>query len=247
VQVVRQQVIAEHQLARHPEGSEHDGGHPPGAILAARAVVEQRQPPRRAQQPQRGPERLPLPVVRHEPAVHLGHERGGAPIPEFEPLPLVVAAGDDLVDDPEVAAADRQVSEFEAVGQPVVAGQQNLAGAPEVDDRTQPEAIEPFHVAVGQLAERVAAEQPPAHDLGSVDAAAAANVPHVHRAVEGDMTRRGPLSGHRTRPISHRLTSPNHHKGNLRMRLHQHECRLFAITRAGRATAASESAAPASR
>jgi len=188
VEVVGQQVVAEHQLARHPEGGEHDGGHPPGPVLAARAVIEQRQPPGRAQQPQRGAERLPLPGVGHEPAVHRGHERGGAPVAEFAPLALVVTAGDELVDGLEVAAADRQVSEFDAVRQPVVAADQDLAGAPEVDDGAQPQAVEPFHVAVGQAAERVAAEQPPARDLRPVDATVAADVPHVHRAVEGDLT-----------------------------------------------------------
>jgi len=46
VKVVGEQVIAEHQFARHPEGGEHDGGHPARPVLAAGAVVEQRQPPR---------------------------------------------------------------------------------------------------------------------------------------------------------------------------------------------------------
>jgi hypothetical protein len=208
VEVVGQQVVAEHQLARHPQGGEHDRGHPPGAVLAAGAVVEQRQPPRRAQQPQRGGERLPLPAVRHEPAVHLDHERGGPPGAEFTPLPRVVGAGDQLVDGLQVAAADRQAGELDPVGQPVVATEQDLARGPEVDHGAQPEPVEPFDVGAGQLAERVAPEQPPAHHLRSVSAAVAADVPHVHRAVEGDVTRRGPLSGHRTRLIVHRLSSP---------------------------------------
>ncbi len=171
-------------------------------------MVEQRQPPGRAHQPQRGPERLPLPRVRHEPAVHLGHERGGTPAPELAPLPLVVTAGDELVEGPEVAAADRQVSEFDTVGQPVVAAEQDLARGPEVDDGAQPDPVEPFGIGAGQLAERVAAEQPAAGDFQPVGAAVAADVPHVHRAVEGDKARRGPLSGHRTRLIAHRLTCP---------------------------------------
>ena len=145
MQVVGQQVVAEHQFARHAARGEHDGGHPRGAVLAAGAVVEQRQPPGRAQQPQRGPERLALPGVGDEPAVHLGHERGGAPVAELTPLPFVVAAGDELVEGPEVAAADRQVSEFDAVGQPVVAAEQDLARRPEVDHGAQPEPVEPHH------------------------------------------------------------------------------------------------------
>ena len=100
----------------------------------------------------------------------------------------MVAADDDLVDGPEVTAADRQVSEFDTVGQPVVAADQDLARGPEVDDGTQPQPVEPFHIGAGQLAERVAAEQSAADDLQPVDAAVAADVPHVHRAVKGDMT-----------------------------------------------------------
>jgi len=45
----------------------------------------------------------------------------------------MIAAGDELVDGPEVAAADRQVSEFDSVGQPVVAAEQDLARGPEVN------------------------------------------------------------------------------------------------------------------
>ena len=164
-------------------------------------MVEQRQPPGRAYQPQRGSERLPLPGVGHEPAVHLGHERGGAPVTEFAPLPLMVAAGDELVEGPEVAAAYRQVGGFDAVGQPVIAAEQDFAGGPEVDDGAQPEPVEPLDVGAGQLAERVAAEQPAAGDFQPVNAAVAADVPHVHGAVEGHMAHRGPLSGHRTRLI----------------------------------------------
>ena len=100
----------------------------------------------------------------------------------------MVAADDELVDGSEVAAADRQVCEFDAVRQPVVTAEQDLARGTEVDDGTQPEQVEPFHIRAGQLAERVAAEQAAAHDLKPVDAAVAADVPHVHRAVEGHMT-----------------------------------------------------------
>jgi len=171
-------------------------------------VVEQGQPPRRAQQPQRGAERLPLPGVGDEPAVYLDHERGGPAAAELALLALVVAAGDELVDGPEVAAADRQGSELHAVGQPVVAAQQDLARRPEIDHGAQPEQVEPLHVGAGQLAERVAAEQSAAHHLGPVHAPVPADVPHVHRAVEGYVTRRDRLSSHRTRPIAHRLTSP---------------------------------------
>jgi hypothetical protein len=100
----------------------------------------------------------------------------------------VVGAGDELVDGPEVAAADRQVSEFDAVGQPVVAAEQDLARRPEVDHGTQPEAVEPRHIGAGQLAERVAAEQPAADDLRPMGTVVAADIPHVHRAIEGDVT-----------------------------------------------------------
>jgi len=120
----------------------------------------------------------------------------------------VVGAGDEFVDGSQVAAADRQVSEFDAVRQPVVAAEQNLARGPEVDHGAQPEAVEPFDIRAGQLAERIAAEQPPAHDHQPVSTAVAADVPYVHRAVESDMTRRGPLSGHRTRLIAHRPSCP---------------------------------------
>jgi hypothetical protein len=120
----------------------------------------------------------------------------------------VVAAGDELVDGSEITAADRQVSEFDAVGQPVVAAEQDLARGAEVDDGMQSEQVEPFGVRTGQLAERVAAEQAAAGDLPPVDAPVTADVPHVDRAVEGHVTRRGPLSGHRTRPIAHRLSCP---------------------------------------
>jgi len=208
VEVVGQQVVAEHQLTRYAERGEHDGGHPPGAVLAAGAVVEQGQPPGRAQQPQRASERLALPGVGDEPPVHLDHERRGAPAAELALLPLVVAAGDELVDGAEVAAADRQVGVFDGEGQLVVPGEQDLARSPEVDYGTQPEPVEPFEVRAGQLAERVAAEQPAADHFRPAHDAVAADVPHVHRAVEGDVTRRGPLSSHRTRPIAHRLTSP---------------------------------------
>jgi hypothetical protein len=120
----------------------------------------------------------------------------------------MVAAGDEFVDASQVAAADRQVSEFDAVRQPVVAAEQNLARGAEVDDGTQPQPVELFGVRAGQLAERVAAEQAAAHDLRTVNAPVAADVTDVHRAVEGHMTRRGPLSGHLTRPIAHRLPCP---------------------------------------
>jgi hypothetical protein len=171
-------------------------------------VVEQRQSARRADQPQRGPERLPLPGVRDEPAVNVHHERGRAPAAEFAPLPVLVAAGDELEDGPEVAAADRQASEFYAGGQPVIAAEQHLARGAEVDDGAQPEPVEPLHVGSGQLAERVAAEQSAAYDLQPVRAAVTADIPHVHRAVEGDLTRRGPLTGHRARPIAHTALRP---------------------------------------
>jgi len=112
-------------------------------------VVEQGQPPGRAQQPQRGPEGLALPGVGDEPPVHLDHERGGAPAAELALLPLVVAAGDELVDGAEVAAADRQVSVFDGEGQVVVPAEQELARGPEVDHGTQPEPVEPFEVGAG--------------------------------------------------------------------------------------------------
>jgi hypothetical protein len=211
VEVVGQQVVAEHQLARYAERGEHDGGHPPGAVLAAGAVVEQGQLPGRAQQPQRGPEGLSLPGVGDEPAVHLDHERGGAPAAELTPLPFVVAAGDELVDGAEIAAADRQVSVLDGEGQAVVPAEQDLARDPEVDHGPQPEPVEPLHVGAGQLAERVAAVQPTADHFRPAHDPVTADVPHVHRAVEGDVTRRGPLRSHRTRPIAHRLTSPQTH------------------------------------
>jgi hypothetical protein len=109
-------------------------------------------------------------------------------VAEFAPLPVVVAAGDELVDGSEVAAGHRQRSEFDAAGQPVVAAEQDLARGAEVDDGTQPQQVEPFHIHAGQLAERVATEQAAAHHLKPVDATVAADVPHVHRAVEGYMT-----------------------------------------------------------
>jgi len=231
VEVVGQQVVAEHQLARHAERGQHDGGHPSGAVLATGAVVEQGQPAGRAQQPQRGPERLSLPWVGDEPAVHLDHERGGPAAAELAPLALVIAARDELVDGTEVAAADRQVSVFDGEGQVVVPAEQDLARCPEVDHGTQPEPVEPFGVGTGQLAERVAAEQPAADHLRPADAAVAADVPDVHRAVEGDLTRQDPPCSHRTRPTAHRLTSPKHHKRNSRMPFHQRECRLFELPR----------------
>jgi hypothetical protein len=120
----------------------------------------------------------------------------------------VVGAGDELVEGPEVAAADRQVSEFDTVGQPVVAAEQDLARGPEVDDRAEPEPVESLDVGAGQLAEHIAAEQPAARYFQPVGAVVAADVPHVHRTVEGDMARQGPLAGHRTRFIAHRLTCP---------------------------------------
>jgi len=187
VEVVGQQVVAQHELARHAEGGEHDGRHPAGSVLAAGTVVEQREPARRAQQPQCHAERLPLPPVGHEPAVYPHHERGSLPVAEFSALPLVVAAGGDLVDRPEVTAADRQVHRFDPVGQPVAAAEQDLAGCPEVDDGAQPELIKPFGIGRGELAERVAAEQPPAHDLEATGVPVAADVPHVDRAVELDV------------------------------------------------------------
>jgi hypothetical protein len=147
-------------------------------------------------------------AVGDEPAVHLDHERGGAPAAQLAPLPLMVAAGDELVDDAEVPAADRQVSVLDGEGQTVVPAEQDFARGPEVDHGRQPEPVEPFGVGAGQLAEGVAAEQPAADHLRAAHAAVAADVPHVHRAVEGDLTRPGPLSSHRTRPITHRLTSP---------------------------------------
>jgi len=136
VEVVGQQVVAEHQFARYAERREDDGGHPSGTVLAAGAVVEQGQSAGRADQPQRGPERLALPGVGDEPAVHLDHERGGAPAAEFTPLPLVVAAGDEFVDGAEVAATDRQVSVFDGEGQAIVPADQDLARGPEVDHGT---------------------------------------------------------------------------------------------------------------
>jgi hypothetical protein len=138
VEVVGQQVVPQHEFARHTERGEHDCGHPPGPVLPARAVVQQRQPPGRARQPERGTERLPLPLVRHKPAVDLDHELGRAPVAEFAPLSRVAAAGDQLVDRAEVAAAHRQADELDTERQPVRAGQQDLARRPEVDHRAQP-------------------------------------------------------------------------------------------------------------
>src|SRR5208282_2577280 len=123
------------------------------------------------------------PRVGHEGAVYLDHERGGAPVAQAPALLVVVAAGDELVDRPEVAAAYRQLDEFDAIGQPVGSAEQDLARRPEVDDRAQPELIEPFQIWRGELAERVAAEQPTAYDLAPVSAPVAADVPHVHRAL----------------------------------------------------------------
>jgi len=115
VEVVGQQIVPQHELARHAQGGMHDGGHPPRPVLAAGAVVEQRQPPRRAGQAQRRAEGFPLPPVRHEAAVDLHHETGRAPAAEFPALPVVVAAGDQLVQRPEVAAAHRQAGGLDAV------------------------------------------------------------------------------------------------------------------------------------
>jgi hypothetical protein len=208
VEVVGQQVVPQHHLARDAERGEHDRGHPPGPVLAAGAVVQQRQPPGRAHQPQRSAERLPLPRVRHEPAADLNHQASRAPVAEFLPLPPVVAAGDQLVDRAEVAAADRQADQLGPGRPPVRASQQDLARRPEVDDRAQPEPVEPFDVGAGQLAEGVAAEQPPAGDLQPVAGPVAADVPHVHRAVERDKARWCPLRRHRRRPIAHRPSFP---------------------------------------
>jgi hypothetical protein len=61
----------------------------------------------------------------------------------------VVAAGDELVDGAEVAAADRQVGVFDGEGQLVVPAEQDLARSPEVDHGTQPEPVEPFEVGAG--------------------------------------------------------------------------------------------------
>jgi hypothetical protein len=204
VEVVGQQVVPQHQLARHAERGEHDRGHPPGPVFPARAVVQQRQPPARAHQPHRGAERLSLPRVRHEAPVDLHHQRSRPPVAEFGPLPIVVAAGDQLVDRAEVAAADRQADQFDPERQPVRARQQDLARRPEVDHDTQPEPLEPFHVGAGQPAERVAAEQPPAADLQAVAGPVATDVPHVHRAVEHDVADWCPLGCHRARLIAHR-------------------------------------------
>jgi hypothetical protein len=129
-----------------------------------------------------------LPCVGHERAVHLDHERGGAPVAQLPALPVVVAAGDELVDRSEVAAAHRQLGELDAVGQSVGPAEQDLARRPEVDDGAQSELLEPFVVGPGELAERVAAEQPPADDLAPVGAPVAADVPHVHRALERHVT-----------------------------------------------------------
>jgi hypothetical protein len=84
-------------------------------------------------------------------------------------------------------ATDRQVHRLDPAGQPVVAAEEHLARCPEVDDGTQPEPAEPFGISGGELAERVAAEQPPAHDLEPVRVPVAADVPHVDRAVEHDV------------------------------------------------------------
>jgi hypothetical protein len=150
-------------------------------------VVEQGELSRRAHQPQRQAERLALPRVGHERAVNPHHERGGPPVAQFPALPLVVAAGDDLVDRAEVPAADRQVHIVDPAGQPVVAAEQDLARCPEVDDGTQPELGQPFGVGRGEVVERVAAQEPPAHDLEAVGVPVAADVPHVDRALERDV------------------------------------------------------------
>jgi hypothetical protein len=208
VEVVGQQVVPQHELARHAQGGMHDGGHPPGAVLAAGAVVEQRQPPRRADQAQRRAEGLPLPPVRHETPVDLHHEQGRAPVAEFPALALMVAPGDQLVQRSEVAAAYREADELDAVRQPVRAAEQDLPRRPEVDDGPQPEPIEPLHVHGGELAERVAAENPAPPYFEAVRGQVAADVPHVHRAVQGDMAGWGPPRGHRTRLIAHRPRPP---------------------------------------
>jgi hypothetical protein len=100
----------------------------------------------------------------------------------------VVAAGDQFVDRAQVAAAHRHAGELDAVRQPVGAAEQDLARGPEVDHGAQPELVKPFHVRGGELAERVAAEQPPLHHLEAVRASVAADVPHVDRAFERHVT-----------------------------------------------------------
>jgi hypothetical protein len=79
-------------------------------------VVEQRQPVPRADQAQRRAEGFPLPSVRHETAVDLLHETGRASVAEFPALPVMVAAGDQLVQRPEVAAGYREAGDLDAVG-----------------------------------------------------------------------------------------------------------------------------------
>ena len=147
-------------------------------------MVEQGELPGRAHQPQRQAERLALPPIGHERAVNPHHERGGPAVAELAALPLMVTAGDDLVDRAQVPAADRQVHRFDPGGQPVGAAEQDLARCPEVDDGTQPELAQPFGIGRGELAERVATQQPPAHDLEAMSVPVAADVPHVDRAVE---------------------------------------------------------------
>jgi len=78
VKVIGQQVVAEHDLAGYAKEREDDRGHPAAAVLAPGTVIQPGQPPRDAQQPQRGAEHLPLPVVSDETPVDLHHERGGA-------------------------------------------------------------------------------------------------------------------------------------------------------------------------
>jgi hypothetical protein len=208
VEVVGQQVVPQHEFARHAEGGVHDRGHPPGPVLAAGAVVQQRQAPRRADQAQRGAEGLPLLPVRHETAVDLRHDPGRAPVAEFPALPVMVAAGDQLVQRPEVAATHRQAGQLNTGRQAVRSAEQNLPRRPEVDDDPQPEPIEAPHVRGRQLAERVTAVQPPAPDLEPVHGPVAADIPHVQRAVQGDMAGWGPLRGHPTRLITHRPRPP---------------------------------------
>jgi len=208
VQVVGQQVVADHGFARYAKNSQHDRGHPAAAVLAAGAVIQRGQRAGTAQQPQRGAEHLPLPRISHEPPVDVHHQRGGAAIAEFAPLPGVVRAGDDFVHPGQIPAGHRHGYRCHAARQPVLAADQYLARRAEVDDGAQVQRGDGSQIRVGQRGQRVPPVQAAAGHGSRVAGPVPADVAHVDRAVQFNPPGRGEVAGHRDKAIAHHLLGP---------------------------------------
>ena len=155
--------------ARSTPSAEHQGGEPPGAVLAGRAVEQQRQgalgrdqPQRRAEYPagHRGVDEPPVELVHHPDrtaVTQAGHRLVAGPPGQHR-----ADGGEDVVSG--IEQWQRHHPSRLRGGQPVRADQFDLVRVAEIDQAGQPEPGHRGQVGVGEPVERVGpVEDAPAH------------------------------------------------------------------------------------